>query len=338
MIRKYILKAAVAGCLGLAFVACNDDDLDPNSIFTDDEVEVLDPASPTYQLDKFCEDSIRSKFNIEYKYKMSDMMSDMDYNLVPAKYVNSVDLAVLLKYLWLDVYYKVVPDKNFLRLYAPRIIHLVGSHAVNAANGTIKLGTAEGGIMITFYGVNAMDENDLDYMNQYFFLTMHHEFAHILHQTKTYPKTFDQLSAGNYDPLNWQGRDARVVASMGFMTPYGSSQAREDFAETIANYITMSKADSLQLFTWAKENWVQSSNTVYEAETDEDGVDGEAMLLQKINIARTWFKDAWNMDLDELRREVQRRQDTYSPQLIEQLRKQVTDIPTANDNVTTTNK
>jgi hypothetical protein len=37
-------------------------------------------------------------------------------------------------------------------------------------------------------------------MNEYYFKTMHHEFVHILHQTKNYPKDFEQISAGNYSP------------------------------------------------------------------------------------------------------------------------------------------
>ncbi len=336
MIRKYIFRAVAVGCMGLAFAACNDDDLDPNSIFST-EGETLSVSSPTYQLDKFCEDSIRSKYNIKFIYKMDDMLSDQDYNLVPANYENSIDLVVLTKYLWLDVYAKVVDDKEFLQKYAPRILHLIGSKAFNAANQTETLGVAEGGLMITLYGVNQMADAsflaNLSEMNKYFFLTMHHEFAHILHQTKTYPKTFETISKSYYDALQWQHKDERVTASLGFVSPYASSQPREDFAETIARYITMTKSDSLTLFSNAAKGWVVTSDNKVsgEAESDTDGVDGVAVLLQKIDIARQWFRDSWSMDLDALREEVQKRQNTYSVDLVKELRKQVTDIPLTNE-------
>ena len=60
--KKYIYIAAVALGMGVTFAACSDDDLDPNSIFDDSEGQ-LDPTSPTYQLDKFCDDSLRVPYN-----------------------------------------------------------------------------------------------------------------------------------------------------------------------------------------------------------------------------------------------------------------------------------
>ena len=40
----------------------------------------------------------------------------------------------------------------------------------------------------------------------------------------------------------------------------------------------------------------------------EDGVDGRAIILQKLEMARQWLKDNFNVDLEALRMEVQRRQ------------------------------
>ena len=39
-----------------------------------------------------------------------------------------------------------------------------------------------------------------------------------------------------------------------------------------------------------------------------DNIDGAAVINQKVQIARSWFRDAWGLDLDSLRAEVQRRQ------------------------------
>lgn len=313
---KYLKYIAAAFGVCLALSACSDDDLDPTSIFDDTE-DALDPASPTYKLDKFCDDNLRKVYNVSLYYRMQDVMTDMGYNLIPAKYENSVDLAVLCKYLWFDVYQDVVEDKTFLMKYGPRILHFIGSPAVNPANGTVVLGLAEGGIKISLFDVNAMDVSNVQRLNDRYFHTMHHEFAHVLHQTKTYPKEFDALSVGHYDILGWQDRDLREVASLGFTTPYASSQPREDFAETISNYITMTDSEWNALLALATENY----------KGVDDGVDGKALLLQKVDIARNWFRDSWSMDLDALRADVQNRQNNYSLELLEELRKQVSDIP-----------
>lgn len=324
-IKNYIFRTAVACCMGLAFAACGDDDLDPNSIFPTDVVEI-DPKSSTYQLDVYLDEAFRQTYNIQFRYKLQDVGTDMNYNLVPATYENSVDLAVLTKYLWFDVYDKVVPDKNFMKTNSPRIIHLIGSPAVNPANHTIVLGLAEGGLKVSLFYVNEMDVSSIDNLNEYYFITMHHEFAHILHQTKTYPKNFDSLSVGHYDALGWQDRDERVTASLGFVSNYASSQPREDFAETIARYITMRDAEWNALLENAAKGWELVGESYVETE-DADGVDGVALINQKVEIARNWFRDAWGADLDALREEVQHVQNTYSLSVLEELRKQVYDIP-----------
>lgn len=85
-------------------------------------------------------------------------------------------MARLVKYLWFDVYGTVVGEE-FLKENGPRIIHLIGSPAYNPISGTIVLGTAEGDIKVTLYSCNDLDPTNIDMMNEYYFKTMHHEFA-----------------------------------------------------------------------------------------------------------------------------------------------------------------
>ena len=340
--KFYILLAL---CCSGFLASCNDDDLEAESIFPDTSEE-LDPYSSTYQLDKYCEDNYREVYNIQFRYKLQDVGTDMTYNLIPAEYDKSVDLAVLTKYLWFDVYDKVVPDKNFMKTYGPRILHLIGSPAVNPANGTIVLGLAEGGLKVSLFNVNTMDPSDFKNLNEFYFLTMHHEFAHILHQTKTYPTSFNDIST-SYDPAGWQDRQEPVMASMGFVSPYASSEVREDFAETIAHWITETDEDWEQILDWASRGWkvvtdeATGVQTVVETE-DNDGIDGRAVILQKVQIARDWFSDAWGIDIDALRAEVQERQlsineeDPEHPGMtkLEYLRTLVYDIPAGDAAVT----
>ena len=373
-IQYYISAFLLMAVAAMSLSSCSEDKLGP-TIFPDVD-ESLDPTSYTYQLDKFLKENYLDKYNLTFLYKMPDVSTNMNYNLVPATYENSIDLAVLCKYLWFDVYDKVAGEE-FLKSYGPRIILLVGSPAYNPTSGTEIVGLAEGGIKVSLFKVNAMRINDFNMMNEYYFKTMHHEFAHILHQTKTYPSEFNTISIGHYDSNNWQDRSEGQVASLGFVTTYASSEFREDFAETIANYIVKTDEQWNHILDLASRGWASGDEDdvtsqffcyyyypnndvtqdlvyvsewnvftevdedgtvhkywrnnkdsegnriiVYDVE-DKDGIDGAEAILQKVQIARTWLKEAWGVDLDELREEVQYRQTHYD---INELRKLVTDI------------
>lgn len=250
--------------LAMGFTSCSDDDF-TETIFPD-QSEELDPTSATYKFDKWLKQTYLDVYNLDFRYKMQDVGTDMNYNLVPATYQNAQDLALLAKHLWFDVYNDVV-GPNFLKEYGPRIIHLIGSPAYDPSTGTITVGLAEGGIKVSLFRVNAFDLNSPDQLNEYYFKTMHHEFAHILHQTKTYPAKFNTISIGKYDGSNWQDRQEGVVLSCGFVTPYASSAYREDFAEIIANYIVKTDAQWERFYNLASRGWATPSgddpNAIY---------------------------------------------------------------------------
>lgn len=263
--RKYISMLLLAATCACGFVSCSEDKLG-ETIFPDID-ETLDPTSMTYKLDKFLRENYLNIYNLDFRYKMQDVGTNLNYNLVPATYENSIDLAVLTKYLWFDAY-KEIAGPDFLKLYGPRIIHLIGSPAYNPTSGTEIVGLAEGGIKVSLFKVNAMDIDNFDMMNEYYFKTMHHEFAHILHQRKTYPSEFNLLSASKYDGNNWQDRQDGVVNSWGFVTTYASSENREDFAETIANFVVKTDAQWNRILDLASRGWATPSaeddfNAVY---------------------------------------------------------------------------
>ena len=90
----------------------------------------MDRSAYTFPLDTFVKKNFLEPYNLKYIYKMEDVGSDMQKNLVPATYEKSVDLAVLVKYLWLDVYAKLAGEKEvFLKKYSPRIIHSLARRA-----------------------------------------------------------------------------------------------------------------------------------------------------------------------------------------------------------------
>lgn len=264
LFNKYLSAIVMASAVAMGFTSCSDDKF-TETIFPD-QSEELDPNSATYKFDKWLKENYLDVYNLDFRYKMQDVGTDMNYNLVPANYQKAQDLALLAKYLWFDVYKDVVgPD--FLKQYGPRIIHLIGSPAYNPSTGTMILGLAEGGIKVSLFRVNSLDVSNFEQMNEYYFKTMHHEFSHILHQTKTYPAKFNTISNGKYDSSNWQDRQEGVVLSLGFVTNYASSAYREDFAETIANYIVKTDAQWEHFYDLAGRGWATPSgddpNAVY---------------------------------------------------------------------------
>lgn len=169
----------------LAMVSCSEDELDPNSIFNTE-------APERNEFDNWILENYVAPYNVDLKYRFSDIESDLNYNVTPADYNKSIALAQLVKYLWLDVYDELTYPE-FLPTYCPKVMHFVGSGEYES-NGSVVLGTAEGGMKITLFNVNSLDvENpDIDVLNQWYFKTMHHEFAHILHQTKNYSTEFQR--------------------------------------------------------------------------------------------------------------------------------------------------
>jgi len=279
--------------LTIAATSCEKDQF-TKSIFVDPVVNV---DAYTYGFDCWLDTVFTQHYNVEFKYKLDDNAMDPNYNVVPVRIGMADTIAHLALYLWYDVYDTIVGE-SFLTTYGPKMIQLVGSSMINAAQGTEKLGYAEGGIKITLMKINATNITDIDMLNHYIFQTMHHEFSHILHQKKTYPKEFETITPADYDPSGWQYEYDESISDLwkrehkawekGYVTCYGKSEAHEDFVEMIANYIVQSD-----------ENWQYML---------EHAGDKRGALEQKLEIVRTWLWDNYEYDLDAMHVEVQRRQ------------------------------
>lgn len=294
---KYFLLAAVA----MVTVACSEDDLESESIFQDHAVVEQN------DFDRWLKVNYVDSFNIMFKYKFEFKESDKDYNLAPADYDKAVALAKLTKYMWLESY-KSVMGLDFIRTYCPKVMHLVGSPAYNE-DGSIVLGTAEGGMKITLYNVNNLDLDklDLELLNRWYFHTMHHEFAHILHQTKNYPTEFNEVTKDSYQSNSWVNlKDSVTAWQMGYITPYASMETQEDFVEILSTYITSTQAYWDYVLERADPSWLDKSEhpLMEEYASFTVGVNGKQAITQKLEIVREWLKTAWGVDIDDLRAEV----------------------------------
>ena len=241
--RDY-LPLCLFALLPLLASCSKDDDFDDSSF--DTNIAAIDDKEATAPFDKWLYDNFVVPYNTEIQYRFNFPASNLSFQLSPADYKKSQLLAHYIKYLFYDVYTLYGGD-DFMKKYGPRIFHFIGSAAYSPTTGTETLGYASAGVKITLINVNNMklwtpeseyNSSDMELLNKDQFHTMHHEFSHILHQTKSYPVSFGQVTPGSYDPITWQERDSVLSHSLGYLTQYGSSASYEDFVETLSCTIT----------------------------------------------------------------------------------------------------
>ncbi|WP_237277533.1 zinc-binding metallopeptidase [Tenacibaculum ovolyticum] len=279
---KYIILICIISII--TFSNCEETDV-PSA----DKSVINQDFSDKSKFDIFLKREFVDTYNVELLYKLPLIETDLNSYIVPADYNQSVRMSNLVKYLALEPYAKIV-SKEFLKKYFPKMIVLVGSGSYDN-NGTVILGTAEGGLKVTLYDINSLDITDIDRLNDRYFRTIYHEFSHILHQNIPYTTEFDKLSATDYVEDEWNTFwPSGGVTSLqkGFISDYASKSSNEDFVELIAHYMTKPETE-----------W---NSIVAGAGTGTD------LLTQKIGIVKSYLKDSWNIDLDALRDEVLLRQ------------------------------
>lgn len=282
LLHKKLFSNSLLGLLFLLLMtACSKDDpVDKdNSIFVPSN-----PASITV-FDRWLQKNVTYPYNIDVLYKYDDINTDYNYFLTPAELPKVHKIVQIVKYAWLEAYDETA-GLDFTRKFAPKQISLIGSSAYNA-DGTETLATAEGGLKVTMYRVNKM-ELTRDYFNFYYFHTMHHEFCHILHQTKSYSTDFQKISQSDYIAGDWYLVSAKDAALKGFVSPYAMYEENEDFAEVYSIFLTSSD-----------QEWDKLLSTA--------GTAGAAIINRKLELVREYTLSAWNFDLDKLRTNVNRR-------------------------------
>lgn len=269
-----------------AWVSCSNDDNEVdknNSIFEDTGED-----AEMNEFDQWLLENYVYPYNIEVKYRLDDNETDVDYDLVPAEYDKAFALARIVKYVWMEAYDEIWGIET-TRTYVPKVIQMIGNVAYTESG--MILGQAEQGMKVMLYMVNGLDVNnlDMDMMNEFYFKTMHHEFTHVLNQTKAYDPAYDRITEADYIGSDWYQMLDEEARQEGFISAYAMDRGSEDFAEMVSIYVT-NTAD-----TW-------------EAFMQQAGETGRPILEQKFEIVYNYMRDSWGVDLDELREVVQRRQ------------------------------
>ena len=312
MKRIYPILFALAA--SLASVSCQEEQLNPESVITLDSRKLND-------FDKWLEANYVNPYNILVKYRYEMNESDFTYYTVPANLDCSIQMAHLVKYLCIDSYDEV-GGVRFTQKYFPKEFFYIGEWEYKN-NGTYILGTAEGGKKILLSGLNYLPRylSSAANLNHYYIKTIHHEFTHILNQTKDFPVEFTQVTPTRYITESWSTSNYNTYyRQRGFLSTYSQDSDREDFAEILSLYVT----NSAETF----EEWLSlAGREVTEEDMDEVNnshyvefhhsfpdlsvggtFPGRELIKAKVDIVRSYMKNNFDIDIDQLRATILRRQ------------------------------
>lgn len=243
------------------------------------------------EFDYWLEANFVNPYNIAFKYRYEDIESDLNYYVIPAEYKKAIKMAHLVKYLCIETYNEVA-GVDFTCEFFPKMFFTIGEWEYKN-NGTFILGTAEGGRKILLTGINDLDKymQSAQWLNHYYFKTIHHEFTHILNQTKPIPPEFQLVTGNGYVADSWNEEPYdEIYLSRGFISAYAQHSYQEDFAEMMSIYIT---------------NDADSWEAILEGASEENA----DLIQQKLDIVKSYMLSSFGIDLDVVRSVLQRRQD-----------------------------
>lgn len=289
---RYSKKIGLMLACAAILTACNkEDDLD-----NVDDIPGLGGDTWTKgPIDQWIYDNLTKSYNIAVKYKWDQFELELNKVLVPPQEDKIIPVMEAVKKVWIDTYVAEAGEV-FIRKYCPKFFVLAGSASWNT-DGTITLGTAEGGRKVVLYVLNDFrtkgmpgyvpsDSNNIKMM----FHTIEHEFGHILHQTILYPQDFKRIIAGLYT-ANWTNHSDASARRDGFVTNYAMSAPDEDFVEMIS-----------MMLVEGRDGFDRIVNSI-PAGTSVNGTtqaEAKSRLRQKEAFVVTYFKDVWDIDFYSL--------------------------------------
>lgn len=239
-------------------------------------------------LDNWLFKTFTEPYNLEVKYRFDGAELDPTKTLVPPDSAKVRPLMETVNSAWIQPYIKE-RGADFIKTYSPKQYMLVGSVEYNTG-GTVKLGEAEGGYRVTLYNVNNFNKSNRSNVQQVL-KTIHHEFAHILHQTTLYPKEFPLLTGGGYT-ADWNNQPLADAYKLGFLSQYARAAPEEDFAEMVSIMLTQGRGG-------------------YETIMKQTGVNVD-ILRKKEAIVVSYFRQTWGIDFTGLQTKVQQDFNSYS--------------------------
>lgn len=278
--KIYILSAII---LLFGTVACQKEILNKadNKILNLGGEEIAPTATDTWLYDNFVK-----PYNMDVKFRWDQFELALNRTLVPVYESKVIPIMNTIKKTWITPY-ETVAGSAFIKKLSPKKFVLVGSPQYN--NGTITLGEAEGGRKIVMYRLNWFTETDADLIRA-IMKTVHHEFAHTMHQTVMYPEDFMYITPSGYTS-SWNNVSDLDAMKLGYISPYATATPDEDFVETLSRIVVYGKE--------AFDQRVAQATAIYKDPAQNAGMTydpGEA-LRQKEAIVVTYLKQVWGVDM-----------------------------------------
>jgi substrate import-associated zinc metallohydrolase lipoprotein len=271
-----IFLLLVLSCTFLSSCEGDDDDLQVNLVGLGGDTWV-----PT-ALDEWLTANYVVPYNIEVKYRFDRYEVALNRTLVPPDESKVTPVMDAIKKTWIAPYEQQA-GPHFIKKLSPKQFVLVGSPEFDPANGTIKLGTAEGGRKVVLYKINDFEKSNTAEVRQMLH-TIHHEFGHILHQNILYPEEFKKITT-DYT-ANWNDFSLADARSRGYITEYARNNPDDDFVEMVSLMLINSKAN-------------------FDALVNSTPESGRLLLRRKEQMVARYFKESWNIDIYALQASTQ---------------------------------
>ena len=294
----------------LFLASCQEEDLTYQPVLQAETYYEDDP------IQQYFKQNFLDPFGSYVAYDYQDKYVDITKIGVPPRREVLIPIGDLIKTAWIEPYNQAADEgEAFLHQYFPKEIILLGSSLRNP-EGTVTLGIAESGVRMTFANINQYDPKAPKEKNKAWvdeaFRTLHHEFTHIIDQNFRFdPQPFLELSEDKYtSPNTWTRLTLDQAVSRGMVTPYGTSNPAEDFAELLA-YIITSPPDhfsQLYLTEYPCNNFIDPNHTEYDKLRAEDNYKlcqevnaGRRIIQKKYELVKNYFRQQVGVDLLELR-------------------------------------
>jgi substrate import-associated zinc metallohydrolase lipoprotein len=249
-------------------------------------------------VDQWLYDTLTVPYNIATKYKWDQFELELNKTIVPPKEEKIIPVMRAVEKIWIEPYV-AQGGKLFFKKYSPKFFVLAGSANWNL-DGSITLGTAEGGRKVVLYLLNDFRNKTMpgyvpadSVIPKQMFHVIHHEFGHILDQNIRRPVEFDAITKGFYT-ADWINTNDAEARKDGFVTAYALSSPFEDFVEMISIMLIEGRTGF--------DNIVNSiSGTSTRGTTASQA---KAKLREKEALVVNYFRQAWNIDFYTLQTRV----------------------------------
>ena len=249
----------------------------------------------TNELDAYIDENFTQKYGMAIRYKFVDSYLAVGQRTTPPRLENVRPMLDFIQEFWIDPYLEVENGEDFFANHVPAEVVLFGGLIFQG--NTVLLGVADAGAQISLLNVNSIAPDDPEWV-LFQLSTIHHEFAHVVHQRYKLPSGYETISPTGYTSAgSWFNITDTEAVRRGFVSPYGSSSPNEDYAELVEAFLF--DPDFESNFTIDEENCQDADCETRNA--------GRAMIREKLASIIDHHDNVTGVSLEALRERSQQK-------------------------------